>query len=354
MALVLGLLPGPAAADPSIGGGPPVGPFIDEEEECLEPSPAAYSVPGEDKELVLEVLILLDGPTLEEAREVLDRAADSYSPLGIKLRPKYEVVDFEPERATADTESSHYRRLVQDAKDHTVGERPPDVDLVYVMTTKDIEGAAGFADCIGGVRYPNRAYSVGEFYEKEVLSFGANFYVDRNAETLSHELGHLMGAHHHYANCGQGAGADDVENREPAPCTLMFNFLDFTSINFSVINSAVVTGHTEAFASNTPSPGMVFDRKIEFRLRGHIQAEGVVTTTGPKACAAHTLVELVRRDKDTWVPLGGVRTDRAGRFQMKLEDTPALYRAQVRVTELDGGKAGYCRQFATAPVMHAH
>jgi len=355
--LVLGFLPGLAAADPAVGLAPPIGSFIDDEEECLEATPAAYDLPSPDRELVLEVLVLLDGPTLEDGRKVLERAADSYSPMGIELRPKYEIVDFEPETVDGNTESSHYRRLVQDAKDHTVGERPPDIDLVYVMTTKAIDGAAGFADCIGGVRYPNRAYSVGEYHAEEVLSLGLNFYVDRNAETLSHELGHLMGAHHHYANCGQGAGADDVTNREPAPCTLMFNFLDFTSINFSALNAAVVTGHAEAFASDTPSPSMVFDRRIQLKLKGHVRAEGVATTTGPKTCVQRVQVEIARRYRaqDQWGVLGAVKTDRSGRFRMELaEDAPALYRAQVRVMELDGGKGGYCRQFATAAITHTH
>lgn len=353
LTLGLGLLPGLAHADPSVATG--VAPErFDDEEECLEATPAAYAVPGASDELTLEVLVLLDGPTLEQGRKVMDRAADAYTPLGIELRPHYEEVDFVPENVTADRESSHYRRLVQDAKDHTVGVRPPDVDLVYVMTSKDIEGAAGFADCIGGVRYPNRAYSVGEFHEQEVLSVGLNFYVDRNAETVSHELGHLMGAHHHYANCAQGVGADDVTNREPAPCTLMFNFLDFTSINFSAINSAVVTGHAEQFASDTPGSDLVFDRVVELTLKGHLRAEGVVSSSGPKKCVARVPLDIVRHDGRSWIHVTTTKTDRAGRYRVTLEDGSFSYRAQVGVHELDGGKAGYCRQSVTQPAEHKH
>ena len=348
-----GLLPGLALANSSVTLAAPA---TDKEEECLEPTPAAQSIPTDPEEGVsLEVLILQDGPTLEEAKEVVTRAADAYKPLGIELRASFEVVDFAPERTAGTEEFSHYRRLVRDAKTHTAGRRPPDTDLVYVLTSKSIDGAAGFADCIGGVRYPHRAYAVGEFHKEEVLSFGANFYVDRNAETLGHELGHLMGAHHHYANCAQGIGPDDVANREPAPCTLMFNFLDFTSINFSVINSAIVKGHALAYASDTPTSDEVFDRSVSIALTGHLRAEGTVTSKGPKACFAGVGVEILKEgDEGAWAQVARAGTNRSGNYRVDLKDEAGNYRAQLSVLELDNGKSGYCRQFVSEPVAHTH
>lgn len=328
----------------------------DKEEECLEPTPAEYSVPTDPQdEVSLEVLVLLDGPTLEQGQKVMARAADAYKPLGIELRPRYESVDFEPDRTEDTDEISHYRRLVQDARYHTAGERPPDSDLVYVLTSKTIDGAAGFADCIGGVRYPNRAYAVGEFHEQEVLSFGLNFYVDRNAETLAHELGHLMGAHHHYANCAQGVGADDVTNREPAACTLMFNFLDFTSINFSTINAATVKGHALAYASNTPTADKVFDRIVSISLTGHLRAKGKISAKGPRACVAGVEVEIVKAGANgQWTRGATAITNRSGAYRADLDDASGSYRARVFVSELNDGQDGYCRQFVTEPVAHSH
>lgn len=351
--VVLGLLPGLASANSSETR---VRATTDKEEECLEPTPAEQSIPTDPEQGVsLEVVVLLDGPSLEQGKVVTERAADSYEPLGIELRPRFESVDFTPERTDGTEEFSHYRRLVEDAKTHTAGRRPPDSDLVYVLTSKSIDGAAGFADCIGGVRYPNRAYSVGEFHEEEVLSFGANFYVDRNAETLSHELGHLMGAHHHYANCAQGVGTDDVANREPAPCTLMFNFLDFTSINFSSVNVAVVKGHALAYAADTPSPDKVFDRTVSISLSGHLWAAGKVTTTGPKSCLAGITVEILKEgESGTWTRTATATTKRSGSYRVEIDDGAGAYRARLSITELDEGKAGYCRQFISSPVAHSH
>ena len=351
--VVVGLLPGLALASPQ---GASVRAAIDREEECLEPTPAQQSIPTDPEEGVsLEVVVLLDGPTLEEGKEVVARAADAYKPLGIELRAFFEPVDFAPENTVGTEEISHYRRLIEDAKTITAGRRPPDSDLVYVLTSKSIDGAAGFADCIGGVRYPWRAYSVGEFHKEEVLSFGANFYVDRNAETLAHELGHLMGSHHHYANCAQGIGADDVTNLEPAPCTLMFNFLDFTSINFSTINAAIVKGHALAYAADTPTADEVFDRTVSISLSGHLRAEGRVTTTGPMKCLAGVAVEILEeREPDTWARTSTAVTNRKGIYRADLEDETGAYRARLPVLELDDGKAGYCRQFISDPVAHSH
>lgn len=352
VALVLTVaLPNLGWGHPTTSGGP-----IDDEEECLEPTPAEASVPGNPEDgVTLEVVILLDGPTVEQAEAVVDRAADAYLPLGIELVPRYEVVDFAPERTDGGEEISHYRRLVGDAKSHTAGRRPPDSDLVYVLTSKAIDGAAGFADCIGGVRYPHRAYAVGEFHEEEVLSLGLNFYVDRNAETLAHELGHLMGAHHHYANCAQGVGADDVTNREPAPCTLMFNFLDFTSINLSAINGAVVKGHAIAYAAETPSPEDVFDRTVSISLKGHLQARGAISTSGPTACRKAIGVWIQKLETGgMWRLVATVTTNPAGRYRTPLDDADGTYRAQIPVKELDGPKTRYCRQASSGAATHSH
>ena len=143
--------------------------------------------------------------------------------------------------------------MIDQAKQRFGGARPAGSDLVYVLTAKDIQaggntGVAGLADCIGGVRFPDRAFAVGEVFEEDLPIGPLTFYADATAKIAAHELGHLMGGHHHYANCAEGVKSEQ-EVLEGSPCTLMSNFVDFQSIHFSTANSAVVRGHAVSFAS---------------------------------------------------------------------------------------------------------
>ena len=228
------------------------GPRIDAEEDCLEPVPASYSFPGvsdDGHEVVLAVHVLLDGVAQPTAEAAMSKVAETYAPLSIKVVARYQGVSFQPEElvGTDQVPTSTPERLFAQSKEAVGGVRPADSDVVYLLTTKDIEGASGVADCIGGVRWPDAAFAIGEISEE--LPIGpVRFYVDGTSEVAAHEIGHLMGAHHHYANCVEGAGPEDVSNVEPAPCTLMFNYTDFMSPRFGTLEGAVVRGHALAFA----------------------------------------------------------------------------------------------------------
>ena len=103
--------------------------------------------------------VLVDGPTVSRATEIFNTATTSYAPLGVTLRAvSYETVSFTGDDAQG---------LIDQAKARFGGIRPADADLVYVFTDKDIQAGgntavAGLADCIGGVRFANRAFAVGE------------------------------------------------------------------------------------------------------------------------------------------------------------------------------------------------
>lgn len=221
---------------------------IDTERECLEPAPDSLGVQGvtdEGQNVSLDVFVLLDGVTSDQANAVFTTAAESYAPLGITLTWITQTVSF--------TGDDAFGMLTQ-AKDLFRGQRPKGYDVVFTLTTKDLTvlgqtAVAGAADCIGGVRFPERAFAVGEVIEFENTAFGPlTFYKHATAETAAHEIGHLMGGHHQYANCVEGAPTA-VEENEPAPCTLMFNSLDFMSRNFGLPNGAVVRGHAVTYAS---------------------------------------------------------------------------------------------------------
>ena len=240
----LALLPATAAAQVTWPEGTPAD---DPELACLEPAPASTSVNGvtdEGQAVELAARVLLDGVDQAQAQEAMTRAADSYAPLGVTLTATYETVSFSGDDAQG---------LIDQAKQRFGGARPAGSDLVYVLTAKDIQasgntGVAGLADCIGGVRYADHAFAVGEVFEEDVPIGPLTFYTDATAKIAAHELGHLMGGHHHYANCAEGVKSEQ-EVLQGSPCTLMSNFVDFQSIHFSTANSAVVRGHAISFAS---------------------------------------------------------------------------------------------------------
>jgi hypothetical protein len=215
---------------------------------CLEATPAAIGISGitdSGQTVSLDVTVLLDGVSLSLGDQIMTKAAEAYAPLGIDLNVvSYQSVSFTGTEGAA---------LIQQAKDRFGGVRPAGSDLVYVLSNKDLTtdgdtSLAGLADCIGGVRFAHHAFAVGEAVGIEPAAVGPFFLeVDAHPEIAAHELGHLMGAHHHYANCVEGVLQGEVTDL--SPCTLMFNFVDFQSLNFSVVNGPVVRGHAVQHAS---------------------------------------------------------------------------------------------------------
>jgi reprolysin-like metallo-peptidase family M12B len=215
---------------------------------CLEGTPDSIGIAGvtDSGQIVdLAVAVLLDGVDQATGAQIMAKAAESYAPLGINLRvSSWRTVAF------AGTEGAEQ---IQQAKNYYRGERPRGSDLVYVLTNKDITdagdtGLAGLADCIGGVRFKTRAFAVGEATGIDPFAIGPFVLeVDAYPEIAAHELGHLMGAHHHYANCAEGLLTGAVNDL--SPCTLMFNFVDFQSLNFSQVNGPIVRGHAVNYAS---------------------------------------------------------------------------------------------------------
>ena len=227
VAAALTLNAGPARATrvPSI---PDV--FDDELVTCLEPTPSAVSAPG--ARLQLDVMLLLDGVNDLAVRSVMPVAAASYEPLGIEVRTvRSDRVSFVGTGVDA---------LLTQAKRHLGGRRPAGVDVVVLLTSKNIVGSSGntvgSADCIGGLRFDDRSFAVSEV-------FGTSEITGR---TIAHEVGHLAGAHHHYANCVEGNASAPLER---TPCTLMFNDIGLASREFSQLNGAIVRGYVEAFGT---------------------------------------------------------------------------------------------------------
>jgi len=253
--------------------------FDEGPQECLEPAPAAIDVKGvtdDDRQVKLDVKVpidvaegaeiarLLADPDPDVAAEgqamfdelagkahgILDAAITTYASLGVELRLQYDLlmplVNGEPRQRTTDIDE-----VIALAKQNYGGRVPAGMDAVYAVSDLDLSGAvAGKADCIGGIRYADRSFAAGEIDLNEVpLQFGVTMFQDMSAKILSHEVGHLLGAHHHYSNCAEGVPTETVDDALSV-CTLMINDIGLASLNFSTFNGAVVRGHAVDFASS--------------------------------------------------------------------------------------------------------
>jgi len=226
---------------------------VDSVRECLEAVPENVAIPVLDSGQIvdLSVYLLLDGTNADVAKRLMARAAESYKPLNIRLTLAG------MKSVTYDTSISS--ELIEAAKTTMGGKPPKGVDIVGVFTNKEMQSATGGAgtvvgqaDCIGGIRWDDTSFFVfSDITDIEnpstgttgtLNSMGLNPNVDAASEVIAHEIGHLMGAHHHYANCVEGnlssAGPSDV-----SPCTLMFPAVNFASLNFAALEGATVRGH---------------------------------------------------------------------------------------------------------------
>jgi hypothetical protein len=230
-------------------------PFDVAENDCLEAVPAAVGL-DLGQPIELSVLLLLDGTDPTVAAQTMARAAESYRPLNIDL------VLAETRQVSFTSPTSE--GLIADAKATVGGVPPSGIDLVGVFTTKEMQSTTGGAtvvgqaDCIGGIRWDQHSFFVvSDIHDIEdpntgttgtLNALGLNPNVDATAEVMAHEIGHLMGAHHHYANCVEGNLSSAAPN-DVSPCTLMFNAVNFASLNFSTLSGSVVRGHAVNYAA---------------------------------------------------------------------------------------------------------
>lgn len=218
---------------------------IDRVENCNELSPESVQATARAN-VNLDVLVLLDAVPRPTAESIFKTTAGAYARMNITLLPTFKKATFDPSLTRAEA-------LVEAARASLGGVRPTGSDVVYILTSRDIEIASGdvmgYADCIGGVRYPHRAFAIGEAVHAPENTGGLNFYLDAPAKVASHEIGHLMGGRHDYANCVEGAGAEDVGRREATACTVMTNYIDFQSNDFGTLESWVVRSYAEKYAA---------------------------------------------------------------------------------------------------------
>lgn len=232
--LALGTVLGVVASSPSPSGAQPVVlPDVDFGiGTCTQLTPHAVAVTGGT--VRLDLRLVLDGVTRAQAAPAVRSMRKAYAPLGIRVVPTYDVVALRGNDA---------ERLIEQAKARYGGKRPAGTDVVYVMTSEDIviSGPSGgqlvgLADCIGGIRTPRTAFAVGEAGDVTI-----GFVSEGSGKVLAHEVGHLLGGHHHYASIEGLLAAD------PAVLSLMGPAIDTDALRFSTLNGLMVRGHAQEY-----------------------------------------------------------------------------------------------------------
>jgi hypothetical protein len=193
------------------------------------------------------VLVLAEKGDLPVVRRLTAVAAQTYAPLGVRLVPRFQVSRPVPK---LDGDSEKYLLWL---KEQVGGSPPRGIDVVYLATSHDL-GSAGMADCIGGIAQPDHAFAVG------MLTFDGAVGVsirpspglpepalaEGGGKLMAHEIGHLLGAHHHYgAHCAGAADAADPAH----PCDVMFTVPQaLLGKQFGPLNAAVVRDQAHRFA----------------------------------------------------------------------------------------------------------
>jgi hypothetical protein len=307
--------------------------------DCLEAIPEKTSITGvtdDGHESLLDVHFVLDGVPLNQGEAIASAMGKPYGEIGIKINPTFQEVSF-PADGVGANGLPHIApdKLLKLTRDLIGGYRPYRSDAVYTMTTKNLissgatgSAVAGQADCIGGVRFPDSAFAVGEVIERD--SQLDNW---RASHIAAHEIGHLLGAHHHYANCAQADPQDVID--DATPCTLMFNDVGFQSMRFSTLEGATVRGHMLEFADHTPSDSPPeIPRVVEFNAAG----DGRITMDDPvDRCIEGVRLDVQRMRRGTWVEVEQLTTDEKGFFGTTYRLGRGSFRGMVASSEAHDG-----------------
>lgn len=222
----------------------------------LGPPPQAIldaSLNDDGRIVYLDVLVLLDGVDEAFARAFFEKVAIPYAELNITVVPT-----FRPVAAGAIT-SDVTTEIIEQTKGLVPGRKvPTEFDVVELLTKRDIEAlgqkaVAGQAECIGGAAFKEHSFNVSEAQQDSdpggVVIGPVRLVPDQAAKITAHEIGHLFGGQHHFANCAEGGRTDAVTGGDSSPCTLMFNSADFISLHFGTVNGRIVRGYALVYAA---------------------------------------------------------------------------------------------------------
>lgn len=200
-----------------------------------------------DGPIPFDVSVLLDRVSKGRGDAVFAKVQEIYAQIDVDVRYTLEKVRL------AAREQPWPHELINLARRHFGGERPTGVDAVYVLSGRDFADAAvGQASCVGGIKYPDQAFAAGRDYgdgeaQDGEIAGGVSTLKDASARVAAHELGHLLGAHHHYSTCGE---AQALSEGYSSPCSLMTAHLRLATIYFGPLEAAVARGYAEEYVAD--------------------------------------------------------------------------------------------------------
>ncbi len=192
--------------------------------------------------LPLEVRVMVEAGDLAAAKEHLAVTRGAFERIGIKLKVRYDVVVPPGTWGTGFFNEPSGDEIFAFMKDHYGGARPAGVDLVYFMTR---HWSGGMADCVGGVRSPESAFAFGSM-DYKIAGLTEVPTADEGV-IAAHELGHLLGAHHHYSNCTEALPSGALRG-DFNPCTTMSPAAATASSTFGLLERSFVRYYVEQYA----------------------------------------------------------------------------------------------------------
>lgn len=215
-------------------------PVLDEEQDCLQiPHDEQPALPPDpSKKLRLSVRVMSDPADLPAVRTLMRTTVEAYARIGIAMR-----LSFDSLPVPASLGGKGQEAFLDFMKKRYGGRRPKGVDVVYLATR---HWSGGFADCIGGVRFPDRAFAYGSVDYAVEGVVPAPFVGE--GLIAAHEIGHLLGAHHHHSNCAE-ANPSAAQRGEVGGCTVMTPVGYTITGTFATLETAFVRHYTARYAN---------------------------------------------------------------------------------------------------------